>query len=291
MVGSRCPEQTLMHDASIAVICLLIGLVVGVALAWWLHRSQLEPIGNIAHRLEDALRIPQAAGAFGQQRLEAMLDMALPPGLWKRQHTFRSGACVDVVIQLPDGVIPVDAKFPIDGYEALRAATSAAERTRRRNVWVREIRRYVDEIAEKYIRLDERTLDFALCSLPSENLLHELLRKETTGDRPDMLTYALEKRVLLVSPSTLFAHLTVINLGLRGLRLDPGSRHVATAVAKLEHDLRMLQSGYTALFGHLRKAFDTSAEVARLMDRLPGQLTREIDALPLDRDPPQRAEP
>jgi DNA recombination protein RmuC len=272
-----------LRDASIAVAALLIGLAVGVAV--------MRPANNITRRLDELLRAPQPRGRFGEVVLEAILGLTLPAGTWQRHHAFGSGEIVDVVIQLPTGVIPVDVKFPTKSFDALCEATSAGERLRRRMAFLHAARRYIDEIAEKYIHPNEGTVNFALCFLPGEDLLHELLRSEGARGRRDVFTYGLEKHVLLVSPSTLFAHLAVVNFGLRGLRVEAGARRLTGAVAELEHELEGFRADYAVLHDHLRNASNRSAELRGRLDELPRRLTKVMEALPLGGSPPHPTGP
>jgi DNA anti-recombination protein RmuC len=121
--------EVVMHDALIAVVALLIGLVVGlvggVVVTKWFTADRTGAVTSLTEAgrrmtdyheqvrgLMDLLRPLQSRGKFGEQQLELILDTTLPPGCWKRQHTLRSGRCVDTVVQLPDAVVGVDAKFP-----------------------------------------------------------------------------------------------------------------------------------------------------------------------------------
>jgi len=110
-----------MHDAAIAVTALLIGLAAGVAVTLRLTADRtgaVAALSDAARHVTDyheqvrslvdvlrPLRPPQSRGKFGEQQLELILDTTLPPGCWKRQHTFRSGRRVDTVVQLPDAVV------------------------------------------------------------------------------------------------------------------------------------------------------------------------------------------
>jgi DNA anti-recombination protein RmuC len=117
--------EVVMHDALIAVVALLIGLAAGVAVTRRLTADRTGAVASLTEAarrvtdyheqvrsLVDLLRPPQSRGKFGERQLELILDTTLPPGCWKRQHTLRSGRCVDTVVQLPDAVVGVDAKFP-----------------------------------------------------------------------------------------------------------------------------------------------------------------------------------
>src|SRR6266540_1685625 len=136
-------------------------------------------------RLEDLLRPPQARGAFGEVLLEHLLAQGLPEGCWRAQHAFRSGTRVDAVLVLGGALVPVDSKFPLDAFARMAAAGEGdATRGLHRRAFVRDARRHVAAIADKYIRPDEGTFDFALCYLPSEAVYYEFLREDPAGESP-----------------------------------------------------------------------------------------------------------
>jgi DNA recombination protein RmuC len=271
-----------MHDAVIAVTALLIGLAAGLTAD---RTGAVGALSDAARRvtdyheqvrsLVDVLRPPQSRGKFGEQQLELILDMTLPPGCWKRQHTLRSGRRVDTVVQLPDAVVGVDAKFPMAAFDELCAATDPAVRARKRRQFVAAVKERVKEVADGYIQPGE-TLDFALCFLPAEGVLYELLREDHGAE--DVFRYALDRRVFLVSPWTLYAYLTTLALGLRGLRVDASARQVVDAVGAVEQRLGVVNGHFGTLLDHVRDAWKKAETVAVELGQLPGALTRVIDA-------------
>jgi DNA recombination protein RmuC len=281
-----------MHDALIAMVAMLIGLVVGlvagVVVTKWLTADRTGAVASLieagrrmtdyheqVRSLMDLLRPPQARGKFGEQQLELILNTTLPPGCWKRQHTLRSGRCVDTVVQLPDAVVGVDAKFPMEAFDELCVAVDPTVRAKKRREFVAAVKRRVNEVAERYIAPGE-TLDFALCFLPAEGVLYELLREDRGGE--DVFRYALDRRVFLVSPWTLYAYLSTVALGLRGLRVDAGARRIVDAVGTVEHRLELVNGHFGTLLRHVREAYTKAGEVAVDLEQLPGTLTQVIDA-------------
>src|SRR5207247_1824867 len=137
---------------------------------------------------------------------------------YQMRHVFRSGERVDAALKLGDRLVPVDAKFPLDACQRL-LATSGAEAEREARTFARSLKERIDEIADKYIRPDEGTYDFALMYIPAENVYYEaVLRAEDPGDAKSVLGHALRRRVIPVSPHTFYAYLLVILHGLKGKR-------------------------------------------------------------------------
>jgi DNA recombination protein RmuC len=227
-------------------------------------------------KLEDLLRPPQARGAFGEVLLEHLLAQGLPEGCWRTQHTFRSGARVDAVLLLDDALVPVDSKFPLEAFARMCAAEQGAPaRALHRRAFVRDARRHVDAIADKYIRPDEGTFDFALCYLPSEAVYYEFLREEPAGE--SAFRHALERRVFPVSPGTFYAYLLSVGVGLRGLRVEANARRVLDALSSLRGDLDRFSSDFEVVGKHLGNARTRWEEAARRLDRFGDKLTEVSD--------------
>jgi DNA recombination protein RmuC len=241
-------------------------------------------------RLEDLLRPPQARGAFGEVLLEHLLAQGLPEGCWRTQHSFRSGARVDAVLVLDGWLVPVDSKFPLDAFARMAAAGGEdAARGLHRRAFVRDARKHIEAIADKYIRRDEGTFDFALCYLPSEAVYYEFLREDPPGESP--FRFALERRVFPVSPATFYAYLLSVGVGLRGLKVEANARRMLDALAALHGDLERFQSDFEIVGRHLGNARTRWEEAARRLDRLGDRLAEASDSAGRAAPPASGAEP
>jgi DNA recombination protein RmuC len=241
-----------------------VAVVAGVA------ERVLEQARDLA-RLEDLLRPPQARGALGELLLEQLLSQGLPGGAYRTQHAFRSGARVDAVLLIGDAMVAVDSKFPLEAF-ARMSTTADGEPARmlHRRAFVRDARRHVDAIADKYIRPDEGTYDFALCYLPSEAVFYEFLREEPPGD--SCWRYAMERRVFPTSPTTLYAYLISIGVGLRGLRVEENARRMLDALATLRGELDGFRRDFELAGRHLARARGRWEDAAHRLDRFDGRL-------------------
>jgi len=176
-------------------------------------------VGEEISSLSDLFRAPQFRGSIGEHLLGELLSQILSPGQYALQHRFRSGERVDAVIILRAGMVPVDSKFPLDSFRRLMAEKDEQARGRLRRQFVRVTKKHIDDVASKYILPDEGTFDFALMYIPAENVYYEtIIRDEALGEESSLLSYALEKRVIPVSPNSFYAYLQAIALGLKGLR-------------------------------------------------------------------------
>jgi DNA recombination protein RmuC len=138
----------------------------------------------------------------------------------------------------------------------------------------RDLKIHVDAIAEKYIRPDEGTYDFALMYLPSESVYYELVCGRTGA----LLQYAHEKRVFPVSPTTFTSQLQVIVLGLKGMQIEQRAHEVMAYVAQLDKDFGRFRDDFELVGKHLGHAQSKFAEADRRLDRFETKLERAADS-------------
>lgn len=229
-------------------------------------------IGREIQGLEQVLKSPKMRGGLGETLLERLLDEMLPREHWSTQHGFRSGEKVDAVIRIGERIVPIDAKFPLENFRRMLADADDAQRRQYRRVFARDVKARVDEIAKKYILPDEGTYDFALMYVPAENVYYEIaVRPEDSGEEP-IATYALSRRVVPVSPNSIFAYLQVIVLGLKGLRIEANARRIQEDLARLGGDLAKLRGPLATLGRHLGNAQKQYDDAQRELDRLETKL-------------------
>ena len=233
--------------------------------------AQMLARANDLARLEQALRPPKARGGVGEILLGNLLRDSLPPEAYRLQHTFRTGERVDAVIKV-DRLVPVDAKFPLDNFERLVTASDDDEKTLYTRAFVRDVKGHVDAIASKYILPGEDTYDFALMYLPAESVYYELV-----CGAGDAYTYALEKRVFPVSPTTLHAYLLVITLGLKGLQIEQHAQEVMAYCGQLGRDFERFRGDFEVVGKHISNAQSKYGEANRRLERFGARLERAAD--------------
>ena len=233
--------------------------------------QMLERAKDLA-RLEQALRPPKARGGFGELLLENVLRDRLPPSAYQMQFTFDSGERVDAVVQV-DRAIPIDSKFPLDNYNRLVEAESDDERTLAERQFARDVKQHIDAIAAKYIRPDEGTYDFAFMYIPVEAVYYEL----ACGMTGALLSYAHERRVFPVSPTTFTAYLQVIALGLRGMQIEQHAHEVMAYVADLQRDFDRFTDDFEKIGTHLGHAQSKYHEAGKRLDRFETKLERAVE--------------
>jgi DNA recombination protein RmuC len=254
----------------------------------------MEEVGKNIAGLSDILRAPKFRGGIGELLLGDLLSQILSPEHYKLQYSFSSGERVDAVIILKVGMVPVDAKFPLESFQRMIASSEGEIQKKHKREFTRAVKGHIDDIAQKYILPDEGTFDFALMYIPAENVYYEtIIKDEGLGEERSLLNYALEKRVIPVSPNSFYAYLQAIALGLKGLQIEKRAQEIMQYLARIEGDFDRFKDEYDTLGGHIERARkkydDASKSLGRFEDKLigaqdPSRLLTPQDGKALKRD-------
>ena len=230
-------------------------------------------IGRDISSLQDILKAPKLRGILGELFLEELLRQLLPQDRYRLQYSFRSGEKVDAVILLSQGMVPVDAKFPLENFKRLIQPGSEEETKRCRRQFLQDVKKHVDQIALKYILPEEGTFDFALMYLPAENVYYEtILKEESDSGTESLAQYALSRKVIPVSPNSFYAYLQAIVLGLRGLKIESSAREILNCLGQLGQDFRKFYEEFEKLGSHLSNSKGAYEKAQKRLDRFQHQL-------------------
>jgi DNA recombination protein RmuC len=211
-------------------------------------------VGRDISSLQEILRAPKLRGGLGEFFLEELLAQILPPNHFTTQYCFRSGEKVDAVIKLGGLLVPVDAKFPLENFKRMLGSTVEEDKIRAKRQFAADVKKHIDAIAGKYIVPDEGTYDFALMYVPAENVYYEtIIKDEAFGDK-NLSVYALSKRVIPVSPSSLYAYLQAIVLGLKGMKIEDRAKEIIQYLGRLQGDLLRFREDFGVLGRHIGHA-------------------------------------
>ncbi|MBU0706120.1 DNA recombination protein RmuC [Patescibacteria group bacterium] len=203
--------------------------------------------------LENILKNPKQRGILGEFFLENLLSNQLPPTHFKMQYGFKNGEVVDAAIFVRDKVIPVDAKFSLENYNAMMEEKSEAQREKLEKEFKSDLKKRIDETS-KYVRLDENTTDFAFMFIPADGVFYNLLsQKIGTLDvnTHDLIEYAFKKHVILVSPMTFYAYLQTVMQALKALTIEKQAVEIQKRVGELGRHLNAYQDHMNKVGSHL----------------------------------------
>jgi DNA recombination protein RmuC len=234
-----------------------------------LHEAtrRVAEVGRDIQGLEQILKSPKVRGGLGETLLEQILAQMLPREQWEMQYGFKSGEKVDAVIRIGEQLVPVDAKFPLENFRRMVDEPDEERRRQHRRVFARDVKTRVDEIAKKYILPDEGTYPFALMYVPAENVYYEIIVRQEGSEDESIAAYALSRRVVPVSPNTVYAYLQVVILGLRGLRIEANAREIQNDLARLAGDLAKVSEHMSTVGRHLGNAQKQYDEAMRDFER------------------------
>jgi DNA recombination protein RmuC len=235
-----------------------------------------ERIMEFSRSLDDFQRMlqsPKLRGDFGEFTLEQMLANLLPADCYICQATF-GAVRVDALIHTPHGALCVDSKFPLDNFRRALEANDAVVREAALKAFCADVRARIDEIADRYIA-PPATLDMALMFVPAENVYYELLA------RPELLKFGRDRRVVPVSPNTMYAYLQALAMGFRGLKIHQEARRVEQMLAELRERFDRFYDHFQKVGRHLENAQTQYQGALRDVDRfqlaLQGLRTGRLD--------------
>lgn len=209
----------------------------------------MSQIGSQLSNFQEFLKSPKLRGGLGEQGLKDMLAQTFPHELYKMQHKFRNGQTVDAAIKIDAGIIPVDAKFPLENFNRILNAKSDEEGADARRKFRSDFRVHVNAIAKKYIVPDEGTVDFAMMYIPSETVYYELISNEQ-----DLHDYAVHAKIIPTSPNTFFYYLRTIMLGLQGKRISEMSKQILGTLKVIQTESKKFGDNLGVLNRHVTNA-------------------------------------
>ena len=234
-------------------------------------QSRLSEMTREVVSLKDILSNKQSRGVFGQGRMEAIVRDGLPAGAYEFQFTLSNRARPDCVIRLPGDtrLLAIDAKFPLEGFTALRAARDEETRKIAQARVRADVGKHVKDIAERYL-LPGETQDVALMFVPSEAIYSDLVEHFD-----NLAQKAHRARVVIVSPTLMMMAISVAQAILRDARMRDEAHEIQAEVGKLMKNVRLLGERAGKLETHFRQAQDdlaglglASARVARRGERI-----------------------
>lgn len=219
-------------------------------------QKKIETLTGSVVSLQQLLGSKSSRGALGERQLEDIIRNYLPETAYEFQYTFRTvGVRADCVLKLPEptGLLAIDSKFPLENYE--RMISDGPDKVGP-GVFKADVRRHVDAISSKYIVPGE-TSDGAVMFIPAESVFAEI-----HAHHRDLLEYAQQRRVWMVSPTTLMAVVNTARAVIRDVETRKQIHIIKDELGKLGKEFSRFDERMKKLADHIRQANDDVRDVA-----------------------------
>lgn len=225
----------------------------------------------VTKQLESILKDPKRRGMLGEHLLEvALRDVFVRPHQYETQYKFSDRTIVDAVVFVGDKIIPIDAKFSSDKYRGrLENAKDETERIIIEDEVKQDLKNRIDETA-KYVKPSEKTIEFAFMFIPSETLYYDLLAKKIGSQGLDLIEYAMKKKVVIVSPTSLYAYLQTVHQALEALYIAESAQKIVRRVGDLRRHLLSFEEYFQKLKIHLtttKNMYDSAEKEYEKIDK------------------------
>lgn len=212
--------------------------------------GEITEIGRSMKNLQEFLNSPKLRGNIGEHILKELLAQVLPRETFFLQYGFKTGVIVDAAIKTQNGMIPIDSKFPLGNFRRLIEGKTTAEKETASKDFIKDVKRHVDDISRKYIHEDEGTIDYALMYVPSESVYYEIINNSGIFD------YCSERRVLPVSPMTLYAYLRSILISFESQKIEKKAREILRSLSAVKKNYTNLEENLTTLSRHIVNSYN-----------------------------------
>lgn len=253
--------------------------------------KQVVSFADQLQNLQNILKNPKQRGVLGEYYLETVLKNVLAPGMYQMQYGFPNGEIVDAVVFVGDKVIPIDSKFSLENYNRALEAETAEDRDRHEKAFKNDLKLRIDETS-KYVRPADNTMEFAFMFIPSEGIYYDLLMNQVgamkTSTR-DLIEYAFQKKVIIVSPTSFLAYLQTVLQGLKSMQIEKEAEMIQKRVGELARHIQTYEEYYKKLgnslattVSHFNSGYKELSKIDKDVYRISGEKVG-IEATALDK--------
>ncbi|MDJ0514665.1 MAG: DNA recombination protein RmuC [Methyloceanibacter sp.] len=242
-------------------------------------QANIHELSSHVVQLQQILANKQSRGAFGQGRMEAIIQDGLAPGAYEFQATLTNRSRPDCLVFMPNDVPPlvIDAKFPLEAWTALREAETPEATKAGAQRFRQDIQKHIGDIAERYL-IPGETQETAFMFVPSESIFADIHEHFD-----DLVQKAHRARVVIVSPSLLMLSIQVIQAVLKDARMREQAHVIQTEVAKLMEDMGRLDDRVRKLRDHFGQTAKDIDQILISTDKVMKRGNR-IEALDFDEE-------
>lgn len=248
--------------------------------------------------LENILKNPKQRGILGEYWLETLLNQVLPPGQYQMQYQLGVDPITgqklipDAVITIRDMLIPIDAKFSLENYNKISQESDPQRREELEKQFKSDVKIRIDETS-KYIQPEMGTSNFSFMFVPAEGVYHNLISADVGAvkvNARNLIEYAFERGVMIVSPTSFFAYLQTVILGLKALQIEESVKDIQKQTEQLMRHMKAYEEHHNRLGKHLEttvRAYGASTKELKKIDKdvykiTEGSAGKVLDPLEVD---------
>ena len=256
--------------------------------------EQVLGFANQMKTLEKILGNQKQRGILGEIQLQNLLANVLPPELFQMEYHFKNGEAVDAIVRIGDFIIPIDAKFSLDNYNKMIESSDKTEIAELEKKFKKDIAIRIEETS-KYIRPNEKTTDYAYMFIPADGLYQDLLNSRVGSlqiNSKDLVDHAYTKKVMIVSPMSLFPMLQITVKALHNLKVEKSIEDILKNIDKLSNHLNAYKDSHDRLgktistvVNHYNKSSNEFKKIDKDVTNISGG-TKSIDFEPQLLDKP-----
>jgi DNA recombination protein RmuC len=251
---------------------------------------QTQSFAEQLQNLQDILKNPKQRGILGEYYLEKVLENVFAPGMYQMQYPFKNGEIVDAVVFVKDKIVPIDSKFSLDNYNRFIHALDT-EKYAYEKAFVNDLKQRIQETS-KYIRPEEHTMEFAFMFIPSEGIYYDLLTNQVGGGEDEnLIKQAADKKVIIVSPTTLLAYLQTVMQGLKALQIEEKAVEIQKRVGELGKHIdsyrefhRKLGKSLDVTVSHYQSGTTELGKIDKDVYRITGTRSERVEELEIGQE-------
>lgn len=219
--------------------------------------GEFSEIGRSMQQLQIFLQSPKLRGNIGEHILSDLLGQHFPSHSYTTQYTFKNGERVDAILKTAQGIIPIDAKFPLQNFRAMMDEADQTQKNVLKRGFERDVKKHIQDISKKYILSAEGTVDYAIMYIPSESVYYEIINNQSLFD------FAGAQKVLPVSPMSFYAYMKAILMSFEGQRIQSQAKEILNILRSIKKDYEKTEEQLSVLTKHITNAYNQTAQVNR----------------------------
>lgn len=209
----------------------------------------MKEIGRSISDFQQFLKSPKIRGNLGEQILYDALDQVFSVNQYTKQYKFNEGQTVDAILKTSAGIIPIDAKFPMEAYRRYQSTDDQKEEDIAHKEFTNAVRKHIRDISNKYILPQEGTVNFAVIYIPSEAVYYEV-----TMQHEELNRYAQELNIMVTSPNTFFNFLHIVMMGMERTRLQEQAQQIWEILKGVQKETEKFGEKMSVLSRHVTNA-------------------------------------